>query len=71
LGSVKAAEPVAAFFDVGRRYKPPAPARSHWERFTIAPDVELHVRRPGSREDQKKIERILEAAREIFNEDLP
>ena len=71
LGSVKAAEPIAAFLDVGRPYKPPAPSRSHWERFTIAPDVELHVRRPGSREDQKKIERILEAAREIFNEDLP
>src|SRR5687768_3087148 len=25
--------------------------RSQWERFTLAPDVELHVRRPVSRED--------------------
>ncbi len=71
LGSVKAMESAAPSFRVGRQYKPPAPARSHWERFTIAPDVELQVRRPGSREDQKRIERLLEAAREIFNEDLP
>lgn len=48
-----------------------APARAQWERFTLAPDVELHVRRPGSREDQRRIERLLEAAREIFHEDVP
>lgn len=70
VGSVKAAEPLA-LFDTRRPHKPPAAARSHWERFTLAPDVELHVRRPGSRDDQRKIERLLEAAREIFNEDLP
>jgi DNA-binding transcriptional MerR regulator len=45
--------------------------RSQWERFTLAPDVELQVRRPGSREDNRKIERLLDAAREIFNEELP
>ena len=43
--------------------------RSQWERFTLAPDVELHVRRPVSREDNKKIDRLLEAARDIFKED--
>lgn len=51
--------------------KPPAIARSQWEHFTLAPDVELHVRRPGTREENRRIERLLEAAREIFNEDLP
>jgi DNA-binding transcriptional MerR regulator len=45
--------------------------RSQWERFTLAPDVELHIRRPVSREDNRRIERLLEAAREIFREDLP
>ena len=44
--------------------------RSQWERFTLAPDVELHVRRPVSREDNRKIDRLLEAARDIFREDL-
>ncbi|HEX2721657.1 MAG TPA: MerR family transcriptional regulator [Gemmatimonadaceae bacterium] len=52
-------------------HRPAQSSRSQWERFNLAPDVELHVRRPGSREDQRKIERILEAAREIFREDLP
>jgi DNA-binding transcriptional MerR regulator len=45
--------------------------RSQWERFTLAPDVELHVRRPVSREDNRKLDRLLEAAREIFMEELP
>jgi DNA-binding transcriptional MerR regulator len=44
--------------------------RSQWERFTLAPDVELHVRRPVSREDNRKLDRLLEAARQIFNEEL-
>jgi DNA-binding transcriptional MerR regulator len=44
--------------------------RSQWERFTLAPDVELQVRRPVSREDNRKIDRLLEAAREIFREDV-
>ena len=47
------------------------PQRSQWERFTLAPDVELHVRRPVSREDNRKLDRLLEAARQIFNEELP
>ena len=71
VGSVKAAEPVGPSYHTSRPNKPPAPMRSQWERFTLAPDVELHVRRPGSREDQRKIDRLLEAAREIFKEDLP
>jgi DNA-binding transcriptional MerR regulator len=51
--------------------KPPPIVRSQWEHFTLAPDVELHVRRPGTREENRRIERLLEAAREIFNEELP
>jgi DNA-binding transcriptional MerR regulator len=47
------------------------PQRSQWERFTLAPDIELHVRRPVSREDNRKLERLLDAARQIFNEELP
>jgi DNA-binding transcriptional MerR regulator len=43
--------------------------RSQWERFTFAPDVEVHIRRPVSREDNRRIERLLEAARRIFNEE--
>jgi DNA-binding transcriptional MerR regulator len=53
-------------------YPPPNQLqRSQWERFTLAPDVELQIRRPVSREDNRKIERLLEAAREIFKGGKP
>ncbi len=71
VGIVKAAEPAPFATRSARPPKPPAVVRSQWERFNLAPDVELHVRRPGSREDQRRIDRLLEAAREIFREDAP
>jgi DNA-binding transcriptional MerR regulator len=49
----------------------PITTRSQWERFNLSSDVELHVRRPVSREENRKIERLLDAARRIFNEELP
>ncbi|MGI9076883.1 MAG: MerR family transcriptional regulator, partial [Gemmatimonadaceae bacterium] len=45
--------------------------RSQWDRFTLAPDMELHVRRPLSREQNRQVERLLEAARDILEEDVP
>ena len=71
IGTVKAAEAPALASVRPGDYRSSVLARSQWERFTLAPDVELHVRRPGSREDQRKIDRLLEAAREIFREDVP
>jgi DNA-binding transcriptional MerR regulator len=43
--------------------------RSTWERIPLAPDVELHVRRPLSREQNRQVERLLEAARGLFAEE--
>lgn len=40
--------------------------RSHWERIALAPDVELHVRRPLSRVDGRAVERLVEEARRIL-----
>jgi hypothetical protein len=57
-----------------RSVRPPAiglPARSQWDRHSLSPDVELHVRRPVSREENRRIERLMEAARRIFNEEQP
>lgn len=51
--------------------KPRPPARSQWERIVLAPDVELHLRRPLSREQNRQVERLMEAARVIFEEDAP
>lgn len=50
---------------------PAAPAqqattRSTWERVTLDQDVELHVRRPLSRAQDKRVRRLLAAARDIF-----
>lgn len=43
-------------------------ARSHWERLELGEGVELHLRRPTSREMSRKIEKLLEEARRIFEE---
>lgn len=55
---------------------PPAPSeppqaidRSQWDRIQLDPDVELHVRRPLSRIQNKRVERLVELARQILQED--
>ena len=47
------------------------PAQSQWDRIVIAPDVELHVRRPLSREQNRQVEKLIDAARTIFEDDTP
>jgi DNA-binding transcriptional MerR regulator len=49
----------------------PAPDRSQWDRILLAPDVELHVRRPLGRRQHKRVERLIEIARELLEEDQP
>jgi DNA-binding transcriptional MerR regulator len=46
------------------------PVTAVWERIPLAPDVELHVRRPLSRTAHKRVERLITIAREIL-EDQP
>jgi hypothetical protein len=53
---------------------PPAAApasveRSQWERIALAPDVELHIRRPLTRTQQKGVDRLVTIARELLEED--
>ena len=45
------------------------PTRSQWERLILSPDIELHVRRPLTREQNRQVERLVEAARIIFDEE--
>ncbi|NLV32883.1 MAG: MerR family transcriptional regulator [Acidobacteria bacterium] len=47
----------------------PSAERSRWDRITLAPDVELHVRRPLARSDQKKIDTLIQLARDILTEE--
>ncbi len=64
------AESAAVLFDAARPMRPPKPpARSQWDRIALGPDVELHVRRPLTREQNRQIERLMEAARHIFEEE--
>jgi DNA-binding transcriptional MerR regulator len=57
--------------------QPPAPdqavrlERSQWERLSLAPDVELHIRRPLPRSTAKRVDRLIEIARDLLSEDQP
>lgn len=62
----------------GPEPKPPAAIsesptldRSQWDRVSLAPDVELHIRRPLSRIQNRRVERLLDIARHILEEDQP
>jgi DNA-binding transcriptional MerR regulator len=51
---------------------PPAPlqpVRSQWERIVLGPDVELHVRRPLTRSQSKRVDRLIAIGRELLEED--
>jgi len=49
---------------------PPPAERSQWDRHILAPDIELHVRRPLTRDQNRRVERLLALARTIFEEEL-
>ena len=45
------------------------PERSQWERHALGPNIELHVRRPLSRLEQRRVERLITIARQVLKED--
>jgi DNA-binding transcriptional MerR regulator len=47
---------------------PSTRGRSQWERISLAPDVELHVRRPLTREANRRVEKLLDLARQVLQE---
>jgi hypothetical protein len=48
--------------------EPAMAERSHWERIPVTPEIEIHIRRPLSRRSAKRAERLVEFARDIFEE---
>jgi hypothetical protein len=46
--------------------EPVGPQRSQWERVTLSQNVELHIRRPLGRLEQKQIERLIRLGRELL-----
>lgn len=45
------------------------PDRSQWDRISLAPDIELHIRRPLGRLQNKRVERLIAIARQLLEED--
>ncbi len=48
---------------------PRPPRRSTWDRVALSPDVELHVRRPLTREQNRQVEQLMDAVRHIFTKE--
>ncbi|MGQ0714859.1 MAG: MerR family transcriptional regulator [Gemmatimonadaceae bacterium] len=48
----------------------PLATRSTWERIALTRDVELHVRRPLTRDQSKIVDRLLALARELSTEEF-
>jgi len=46
--------------------EPVGAQRSQWERVTLSQNVELHIRRPLGRHEQKQIERLIRLGRELL-----
>jgi len=45
--------------------------RSQWDRVVLSPDIELHIRRPLGRAQQKGVDRLIAIARELLEEERP
>ncbi len=51
--------------------EPHAHERSQWERLSLGPNIEIHIRRPLSRIEQRRVERLITIARQVLKEDKP
>lgn len=73
-GLVLAAEPPpssAAVAEASPPYGASIAERTQWERIVLGPDVELHIRRPLRRSQNKQVDRLVTIARELLGEDQP
>ncbi len=61
--------PAAAAPDAPSTAPSSIPDRSQWDRISLAPDIELHIRRPLSRLQNKRVDRLLAIARQLLEED--
>jgi DNA-binding transcriptional MerR regulator len=73
---MREAPPLFAANEAPLAAEPPHPSapsarleRSQWERVDLAPDIELHIRRPLPRSIAKRVDRLIEIARDLLEED--
>ncbi|HJU91221.1 MAG TPA: MerR family transcriptional regulator [Gemmatimonadaceae bacterium] len=71
LREAMSSSPAAPMVPMPSKSEAVARDRSQWERIALTPDVELHVRRPLSRVQNKLVERLIELARRALEEDAP
>jgi DNA-binding transcriptional MerR regulator len=45
--------------------------RSQWDRIALTPNIEIHVRRPLGRLENKRVERLITIARQLLREEQP
>ena len=62
--SLAPAEPVRT--DAPPTPTPAPPERSQWDRIVLEPDIELHVRRPLSRQQNQRVDRLVAFARQLL-----
>ncbi len=65
-GPGRPAVPAAQPTSVARERTAHPAERSQWERVAFSPDVELHVRRPLSREENRQVDRLIAFAKGLF-----
>jgi DNA-binding transcriptional MerR regulator len=71
MSSERAGTPAAWRRQVVRDAEPKlrtGPERSQWERLSLHPDVELHIRRPLSRELNRRVDRLIALARALMED---
>lgn len=51
--------------------RPDTVERSQWDRIALTPDIELQIRRPLGRLEQRRVDRLIAIARQVLKEDTP
>jgi DNA-binding transcriptional MerR regulator len=62
------AQPVQNAQPAENAAKPNEPERAQWERISLDPDIEIHIRRPLTRQQNKRVERLISIARQLLEE---
>ncbi len=50
---------------------PTTEQRSQWDRIALTPNIEIHVRRPLGRLENRRVERLITIARQVLREEQP
>ena len=69
--SAGAAAPATAGPDPDLSDVPPPEQRSQWDRIGLTSNIEIHVRRPLSRLENRRVERLITIARHMLREEQP